>query len=127
MKKLNAMMLACGAVLAATLLVAIPLSTATRKAQNTPSDVFVYSNANATASQETASFGGIGTTSSPPAYVVRSYEGEIGIFRGQSETPEQVLSVPVDSLPATDRLLLQAGIPAQNEGELRRILEDYES
>lgn len=127
MKKLNAVMLACGAVLVAALLLAIPLAKDAWKTQNQPSDVFVYSNANTTSSQETAPSAPASATSAPPSYMIRAYEGEIGVFANNEETPFRILDVAVNSLPPTDRMLLQAGIPAHSSSELQHIIEDYES
>ena len=60
-------------------------------------------------------------------YLVREYEGRIGVFLEGEPLPLQELPVVVAELPKTDQLLLASGIPAENKRELLRILEDYGS
>ncbi len=60
-------------------------------------------------------------------YLVREYEGRIGVFLEGELLPLQELPVVVAELPKTDQLLLASGIPAESKQELLRILEDYGS
>lgn len=58
-------------------------------------------------------------------YVIREYGEHIGVFADGSDTPLQEIDVLISSLPPSDRALLKKGIPAQNEVQLRSLLEDY--
>ena len=97
----------------------------TRSVQEEAANVLVYSTADPTSSQEMRSNRAESTTQAGSAYTVRAFEGEIGVFKGDAATPLEVYAVNVDTLPAADRFLLNAGIPAENRQEVRRILEDY--
>ena len=60
-------------------------------------------------------------------YVLREYEGALGVFYDGETEPIRVYEVIVASLPDGDRELLDAGIIANNEEELHQLLEDYTS
>ena len=60
-------------------------------------------------------------------YTIRAYEGKIGVFREDSDSPNQTLDIPLSTLPQADRDALSAGITVTGNTALRRILEDYES
>ena len=84
-----------------------------------------YSTSNGESSQENVSRPVM--TSREDAYVMRTYEGKIGIFKNEDSTPFQVIEVEVASLPETDRLLLENGISFTDVSKLRQAIEDYES
>ena len=91
-----------------------------------------YSSIPAT-SQEIPAAAAAGTVSPAPAtpvpetapYLVRATAGGIGIFRAGESAPLRRLSLDLVSLPADDRRLLEAGIPAESLARAREILEDY--
>ena len=60
-------------------------------------------------------------------YVVRIFEGKIGVFTKDGTTPLQVLEVFVDTLPEQDQAVLETGITVTGRENLRKTLEDYES
>ena len=60
-------------------------------------------------------------------YIVKTYNGIIGVFADQSETPIQTVEVTVSSLPEGDQQSLEEGISVKGTNALRRLLEDYES
>jgi len=62
----------------------------------------------------------------PADYVVKVYDGKIGVFKTGSEAPVLVSEVEAYLLPEGDIELLQKGIPAATFSEARAILEDYE-
>lgn len=123
MQKWNRVMALGTALCAAALAGALALHT--RSVQEEAANVLVYSTADPTSSQEMRSNRAESTTQAGSAYTVRAFEGEIGVFKGGADTPFEVYAVDVDTLPAADRFLLNAGIPAENRQEVRRILEDY--
>lgn len=57
-------------------------------------------------------------------YVVKAYEGIIGIFDGENDLLYTV-DVYIKTLPAKDRALLEKGIYADSHEELLEILGDY--
>jgi len=66
--------------------------------------------------------------SNPPAmYMLREYDGHIAIFLAEEQSPFEILDILTESLPRSDRDALKSGIPAANEEELHRLIEDYES
>ena len=62
----------------------------------------------------------------PIGFVLKTYEGKIALFRENSEKPYQILDIEVYLLPDADRELLEQGILAESEEELKKILEDWE-
>ena len=60
-------------------------------------------------------------------YVVKTYNGIIGVFADDSDNPMQTIEVSVASLPESDQQALDNGISVKGTGNLRRLLEDYES
>lgn len=57
-------------------------------------------------------------------FVVREYEGQLGIFRGQSTFPYKVIEYDVSLLSDYDRSQLAAGISFDEEAEMNIFLED---
>lgn len=60
-------------------------------------------------------------------YMLREYEGRIGVFQYGSEEPEQILDVPVKYLPEYDQVQMAQGIPCHSYQELTALMEDYTS
>lgn len=60
-------------------------------------------------------------------YVLREYEGKLGIFRGDSENPYKIVSVNLNLLSDYDREELKEGIEADSEEEINRLIEDLTS
>ena len=60
-------------------------------------------------------------------YILREYNGEIGIFSSDSSVPLRIIEVKVSSLPDGDRSALSDGVYAANEDELNKRIEDYSS
>ena len=85
----------------------------------------VYSTANPSSSQGSSDVTAM--AGEAEAYVVREFEGHIGVFQGGSDKPMQEVEVEVSSLPKADQLLLAGGIKVTGEKQLKSILEDYES
>lgn len=85
----------------------------------------VHFTSNAPSSQENGNLPAM--TSKPETYIIRSYDGKIGIFKNEEKSPFQIVDVEVSSLPQTDQLLLATGIHADNPSDLQQIIEDYES
>ena len=97
---------------------------------SSPSNILSNSTANSVSSQEAPPI----SSSTPPkevstssGYFVQSYEGHIGIFRNGEDKPMEETQVELNALPEADQILLQEGIYAESEAELRQIIEDYES
>ncbi len=62
-----------------------------------------------------------------PMYSIREYQGQLAIFEQGQETPLRIIDMDIALLPLYDQALLQSGIDAADEQELRRLLEDYTS
>lgn len=63
--------------------------------------------------------------SAAPLYVLREYNGSLAVFRRGLAFPEEIFSVPVDTLPPDDRKRVQRGIAAHSDAEIQKIIEDY--
>ncbi|MBE6862572.1 MAG: hypothetical protein E7497_06725 [Ruminococcus sp.] len=57
-------------------------------------------------------------------YVVREYDGKLGVFRGNSNTPYRVVEYDASLLSEYDRSQLVQGISLETEAELDTYLED---
>ena len=57
-------------------------------------------------------------------FVVREYEGNLGVFRGDSSAPYKIIECSVGLLSEYDRELLAEGIVLDSEEELRAFIED---
>ncbi len=92
------------------------------------SNTLSYSTANENSSQEY-----IGNSNSPvlsssqTIYIVREYEGMIGVFAENEDEPLYTVDVAVELLPEADRKMLAAGITVSGRERLNSVLEDYES
>ncbi|MGN1481902.1 hypothetical protein [Porcipelethomonas sp.] len=60
-------------------------------------------------------------------YYLKEYNGELAVFRGESETPFKKLGVSVNVMSDYDRELLAEGIYAEDEKTLNILIEDYTS
>lgn len=67
------------------------------------------------------------TEASVGGYVLREYDGAIGVFVSGSKVPLSVIDIDVRTLPDADRTALANGIFAADEDELNRRIEDYSS
>ena len=66
------------------------------------------------------------TTEESHVWIVREYEGQIGVFTEDGKLVK-TLNVYTKTLPETDRRLLKEGIRVTSERQLYSILEDYSS
>ena len=64
------------------------------------------------------------TTKEQAFWIVKAYEGRIGIFSSDG-TLLDVLETYVKTLPEADRRLLEEGIPAHTKDALDSLIEDY--
>jgi len=53
------------------------------------------------------------------------WEDRLAVFTGGELKPTEILDIPLEGLPETDRVLLTDGIPLRDREELRRAIEDY--
>ncbi len=65
--------------------------------------------------------------SAADGYVLREYEGVIGVFKAGVSAPVSVIDVDTRTLPESDRAALARGIYAADEDELCRRIEDFSS
>lgn len=66
------------------------------------------------------------TTEVSLVWIVREYEGQIGIFTEDGRLAKTI-NVYTKTLPETDRRLLREGIRVTSEEQLYSIIEDYSS
>ena len=64
-------------------------------------------------------------TEPPIEYTIKSHKGRIGIF--EDSKLSYLLDVYINTLPKTDRDLLEEGIIVYSDSELHSIIEDYTS
>lgn len=63
----------------------------------------------------------------PYSYIMKLYNGKIGIFRIGEAEPFETLDTDIKDLPQGDIELLTDGIRLQSAAELQRAVEDYTS
>jgi len=85
----------------------------------------IHSTANYSSSQESSNITTM--TSKAVVYVVRQYNGHIGVFIDEATIPFEEINVDISSLPKPDQELLLKGITATTQSKLNHILEDYKS
>ena len=61
------------------------------------------------------------------SYIIKEYDGKIGVYKAEEKNPFQVIDVPVYHLPPYDKSELELGILIKDEKELQQKLEDYAS
>ena len=130
MKKLSTALLCCGVILAVLLVVTLTVPKKPQPARLAASSTFVYSSANNLSSQGTPH--SAAPSAAPAAgrqaiFLVKAYEGKIGIYHVGEAKPFRILNVQVSSLPAADQQLLRSGISLQSSDQLQAVLEDYGS
>lgn len=85
-----------------------------------------YFTSKGTSSQETAS-AAQALASEAETYIVREYEGHIGVFRGDDSTPFRQYQTDVAVLPKADQASLQKGKILHSMAEVEKLVEDYDS
>lgn len=85
-----------------------------------------YSTSKATSSQENTSAAQT-LASESETYVVREYNGHIGVFRDSETTPFREFQTDVSVLPKDDQLALQKGKVLHSMADVERLMEDYDS
>ena len=86
-----------------------------------------YCTANAASSQESGASEPTGSSSSAEIfYIVREYNGHIGVFRENETEPFRVIDTDVKLLPAADQKSLALGKRAATLSEVEKLLEDYD-
>ena len=60
-------------------------------------------------------------------YYLKEYNGELVVFRGNSDTPFKMLGVSINVMTDYDKKLLSDGIFAEDEIKLATLIEDYTS
>ena len=60
--------------------------------------------------------------------VLAAYDGSVAIFDGGDlSSPLEVTDIPLDALRASDRAMVEAGLPLDGREELAAVLEDLGS
>lgn len=76
-----------------------------------------------------AGFGRRTETPAPTGEIVlAAYDGSVAIFDGGDlSSPLEVTGIPLDALRASDRAMVEAGLPLDGREELAAVLEDLGS
>lgn len=128
MKKIS-QIAACAAVLAAALLIVQSPKWMTEASSSARSSSKIsssfYSNSNASSRQESAGTVNAGAETGG-SYVIREYNGHIGIFRKGEKKPFAELETEIELLPEKDRKDLESGIVVHTMAEVEKRIEDYD-
>lgn len=89
------------------------------------SSMISYSTSNATSSQENASAAQV-LASGADLYIVREYEGHIGVYRSGETKPFREYGTDVAVLPQADRTALEKGKVLHSMAEVEKLVEDYD-
>ena len=93
--------------------------------QSSSSNALNNSTANETSSQETS--GIIAMTCKIDKYIVKEYNGRIGLFYNDETKPREVYDSDVSTLPEKDQEELKKGIVIKDRNSVHKIIEDYGS
>ena len=91
----------------------------------TSSNMLYNSTANIPPSQESS--GIIAMASKTDVYLLREFQGKIGIFHNDETEPYQEIDVDVSTFSEEDQKLLKDGIKVYSIDDLNQKIEDYES
>lgn len=69
----------------------------------------------------------ISETQAEIGFTLKLHDGELAVFRGNSETPYRLLGISESVMTEFDRKQLETGIFVQTQKELDRLIEDYTS
>lgn len=61
----------------------------------------------------------------PYQYILKEFNGKLGVFKKNQEQPEIIFDVIIDNLPDVDIAQLKEGLKIQNEQELNDRIEDF--
>ncbi len=62
-----------------------------------------------------------------PQYTFSQYQGKLALYQRGYAMPVEIFDVYLDTLPEEERLLVTAGICAETDAEIQKIIEDYTS
>ncbi len=65
------------------------------------------------------------TKSEYTGYIIKDFYGKVAVFRSGEDNPIQITDTLTSSLPELDRAQLSDGVTADDEAQLKRLLEDY--
>lgn len=61
------------------------------------------------------------------SYILKIWNGHLGLFRGSSDSPYREIDMPLYLLTEHDKNLLETGITADTEEEINALVEDIVS
>ncbi|QAT49291.1 hypothetical protein EQM14_05575 [Caproiciproducens sp. NJN-50] len=127
MKKTSMLLLCVIALLAVLVVLGLPHSNRQAGTSST-SDKIVSSNFTSIApsSQESSAIHAAASKQNDSLYIVKEYNGHIGVFRDGDKLPFEEIDIDVSIFPEEDQKLLRDGIQARGTAELTRVIEDYE-
>ena len=127
MKKASMLLLCVITLVAVLVTVGLPRARKPIR-QNTGTASAMSSNSTSIApsSQENSTLAAAASAEDDIIYIVREYNGHIGVFRNGESEPFEEINIEVSIFPEEDRKLLRSGIRARGASELTRVLEDYE-
>jgi hypothetical protein len=126
--KKTSMLLLCVIALL-TILVVVDVPYTNRQAKTNPSsNKNVSSNFTSIApsSQESSAMTAAASQQDDDLYIVKEYNGHIGVFRDGDKLPFKEINKDISIFPEEDQKLLRDGILARGTAELTLVIEDYE-
>lgn len=66
------------------------------------------------------------STKASEFYIVKEYNGHIGVFKNGEDKPYKEYNVPVDTLPMTNQIKLQSGYKEANMDDVEKLIEDFD-
>ncbi len=58
-------------------------------------------------------------------FILGSWKGYLALYEKDAQEPRQIYPKLVETLPESDQLALEEGIPVRNQRRLDQLLEDY--
>lgn len=67
------------------------------------------------------------TEAKTPRYTFSQYEGRLALYERGYAMPVEIYDVYLDTFPEEDQQRIRAGIPADSDTDIQKIIEDYTS
>ncbi len=93
------------------------------------SDILYNNTLNSTSSQGSSSPESIAGSEAPKTfYIVKEYNGHIGVFKNTSDKPFKEYDVPVSTLPIENQMKLKSseGYREESLGDVEKLIEDFD-
>lgn len=127
MKKSLMFLLCATIILAVVIFAAFPHKEETGKSSlHTSSSVLDNSTSNSGSSQGSSEIITAASAKETDFYIIKEYNGHIGIFKNDETTPFKEYDIPVDMLPQQNQQELKNGYKKFSMQDVEKLIEDFD-